>query len=452
MAIVILGEVFINNHQTERATAMSKVKIIKQQELFNQIDSSEYERILQGVCGKVRTMIGMVLQGAKEELRKELQGIGLVVMEAIMELEITGVVGRKGKHTSEREYYRGGGNPGSVVIDGHRERLDVPRAVRRESGVSYTLKSYPLFHEAAGLVKRAYQDLIRGISTRRFSQGIEKFLHGYGFSASSVSRRMIEATSEKLKELTCRSLKDLDLVVLMIDGVRFTKDHIVVVALGIDSKGVKHILGLRQGSTENSRTATGLLENLLERGMNVDNPLLVVIDGAKALRSAVRSLLGEDTPVQRCTVHKMRNVEEELAKKDRPWVRQAMQRAYNADSEAGARCILTDLVEKLQEIAPTAARSLEEGLDETLTVHRLGLPPLLRTSLRSTNIIESANQGTRDRTRNVKLWQDAGQIERWVAAGLLETEKGFRAIKGHRQMSILVAALESLRNKNRQAA
>jgi transposase-like protein len=250
-----------------------------------------------------------------------------------------------------------------------------------------------------------------------------------------------------------RSLKELDLVVLMIDGVRITKDVVVVVALGIDTEGVKHVLGLRQGSTENSRVVTMLLENLMERGLNVERPLLVVIDGAKALRSAVRSILGEDIPVQRCTVHKARNVEEEVPKKDRPWVRQVLQRAYKADDEKTARSILNDLIEKLETIAPQAARSLEEGLDETLTVHRLGLPPLLRTSLRSTNMLESANNGVRDRTRNLKRWQNGrhANAERWVGAGLLETEKGFRAIKGHKQLSILVGALESLRKQSEAA-
>jgi len=431
---------------------MNKVKIVKKDEVYNQIEKGEYERILEGVCEKVKGMVGMVLLGAKEELQKELQGIGLVVMEAIMEMEITDVVGPKGRHAKRRAYYRGGSNPGSVVLDGQRVAVEVPRAVRRETKVSYKLKGYPLFHEAADLVKRAYQDLIRGVSTRRFSQGIEKFLHGYGFSASAVSRHMVEATAGKLKELTGRSLKDLDLIVMMIDGVRMTKDQIVVVALGIDRKGVKHILGLRQGSTENARVVKGLLENLLERGLSVVRPLLVVIDGAKALRSAVRTILGDEIPVQRCTVHKVRNVEEELSKKDRPWVRQAMQRAYNADSEGAARSTLKDLIEQLKTIAPQAAASLEEGLDETLTVYRLGLPPLLRKSLRSTNILESANQGVRDRTRNLKRWRKTGNhVERWVGAGLLETEKGFRAIKGYKQLPILIGALESLRDGQRAA-
>lgn len=457
MAIVILGEDLAINHQTERTIAMNGSKVINRDELYKK----DYERILEGVCEKVRGMVGLVLEGARDELQKELRGIGLEVMRAVMDLELTDVVGPKGKHDNagDRFYYRGGSNPGSVTIENQRVEVDIPRAVSKEQRFSYKLKSYGFFHEKAGLVKRAYRDLIRGISTRRFKDGVEKFLRGYGFSASSISRHMVEATADKLKELTSRSLKDLDLVVLMIDGVRITRDAVVVVALGIDRKGVKHVLGLRQGSTENSRVVTALLEDLVERGLKTERPMLIVIDGAKALRSAVVSILGDRTgvapPIQRCAVHKMRNVEEELTKKDRPWVHQAMLRAYNADDEIKARRILTDLVEKLDAIAPKAARSLEEGLDETLTCHHLGLPPLLRTSLRSTNLLESANGGVRDRARNVKRWHLAkaeGQIERWTAAGLLETEKGFRAIRGYAQLSILVTALEMWGKKNQHIA
>jgi putative transposase len=319
-------------------------------------------------------MVELVLQGAKEKLAEELWGIGLMAMDAIMEMEITEIAGPKGKHNPQREYYRGGWNPGSVVVNDQKVPVWVPRAVQRESKASYRVQSYGFFHEAASMAKRAYQDLIRGVSTRRFAVGIEKFLHGYGFSARSVSRHMVEATAGKLKELMSRSLGDLDLVVLMLDSIHITKDVIVVVALGIDRQGVKHILGVREGSSESARVVKGLLENLLERGMNVERPLLVVIDGAKALRSAVKSVLGEELPVQRCIVHRIRNVEEELPKKHRPWVHKALLRAYHAPAEDTARAMLLDLEEQLRVISSDAAASLKEGLQETLTVHHLGLP------------------------------------------------------------------------------
>jgi transposase-like protein len=452
MAIDILGEDFPKSiTKSERTTAMGRMKVVNQDDVHK-----DFDRILEGVCDKVKGMLALVLKGAREELAKELRGIGLMTMEAIMEMEITTIAGPKGKHKAEREYYRGGNNPGSVIMDDQKVPVSVPRAVHCESKASHQLQSYGLFHRAAGVAKRAYQDLIRGVSTRRFAEGIEKFLRGYGFSASSVSRHMVEATGEKLKDLMSRSIKGKDLVVLMLDGLRMTKDVTVLVALGIDNKGVKHILGVRQGSTENARVVKKLLEDLVERGLDTEQPLLVVIDGAKALRSGVTSVLGADIPVQRCIVHKMRNVEEDLPKKHRPWVHKALLRAYNAPAEDAARAMLEELYRQLCDISAEAAASLKEGLDETLTVHHLGLPPLLKQSLRSTNALESANQGVRNRTRNVKRWEfpkGAQQLpERWVAAGLLETEKGFRAIKGFRQIPILIAALEAERHQKRQAA
>ena len=451
MAIGILGDDFQINHQTERTTAMGRVKVVKQDDVHK-----DFDRILEGVCDKVKGMVEMVLTGAREELAKELRGVGLIAMEAIMEMEITTIAGAKGKHNPEREYYRGGNNPGSVIVDDQKVPVSVPRAVHSESKASHRLQSYGFFHQASDVAKRAYQDLIRGVSTRRFAVGIEKFLRGYGFSASSVSRHMVEATAEKLKELMNRSVEGKDLVVLMLDGLRMTKDITVLVALGIDKKGVKHILGVQQGSTENARVVKKLLENLVERGLDTEQPLLVIIDGAKALRSAVTSVLGADIPVQRCIVHKMRNVEEDLPKKHRPWVHKALLRAYNAPAEDTARAMLEELHQQLRDISSEAAASLKEGFAETLTVHRLGLPPLLKQSLRSTNVLESANQGVRNRTRNVKRWEfpnGAHQLpERWVATGLLETEKGFRAIKGFRQIPILIAALEAERHAQNQAA
>jgi transposase-like protein len=248
-----------------------------------------------------------------------------------------------------------------------------------------------------------------------------------------------------------RSLAELELVVLMMDGVD-VGGHTVVIALGIDTKGVKHILGLRQGATENTAVVKGLLEELVDRGLPVERPMLVVIDGSKALRKAVEDVFGQDTPIQRCTVHKKRNVLEHLPKSERSWVSRRMSRAYDLTDEGQARKELLVLVKDLQAINPSAAKSLEEGLDETLTVQRLGLPEVLRRSLRSTNIAESANNGVRDRSRNVKRWRGGDQVERWTAAGLLETEKSFRRIKGFRHLSVLVTALNNYRKQERTAA
>ena len=425
---------------------MRTSKVVNQSDVFK-----DQERILGSLEGRVRGIVVGILSDVQTNLAAELHGVALEVMQAVMEFEITSIAGPKGRHQKSRQYSRWGHNPGSVVVDGTKVRCKVPRVVEEESRETHPLKTYGVFRQGGDLVKRAYRDLIRGISTRRFREGVEDFVKGHGISASTVSRHMVKATAQKVEELFTRSLAELDLAVLMIDGVD-VGGHTVVIALGIDTQGVKHILGLRQGATENTVVAKGLLEDLVERGLAVDRPLLVVIDGAKALRRAVTDVFGEATPVQRCTVHKKRNVLEHLAKSDRAWVSRRMSQAYDQNTEQKARTTLSALADQLQRINPDAAKSLLEGLEETLTVQRLGLPRELRLSLRSTNIIESANNGVRDRSRNVKRWRDGMQVERWTAASLLETAKSFRRIRGCDHMSVLVTALNNYRKQETEAA
>jgi len=425
---------------------MRGVKVINRNDVLK-----DQERILGPLEARVKGIVGDILNSVQANLGKELHGIALEVMQAVMEFEIAGLAGPKGKRLRDRRFSRWGHNPGSVIVDGTKIRCQVPRVVEEESRKAHSLKSYGVFRQSGELIRKAYRDLIRGISTRRFAEGVEDFVKGHGISASTVSRHMVKATARKVEELFSRSLATLNLAVLMIDGVD-VGGHTVVIALGIDSKGVKHILGLRQGATENTAVAKGLLEELLERGLSSERPLLVVIDGAKALRKAVTEVLGEKTPVQRCTVHKKRNVLEHLSKSDRPWVSRRMSQAYDERTEEKARRMLMALADQLERINPSAAKSLLEGLDETLTVQRLEIPEALRRSLRSTNIIESANNGVRDRSRNVKRWRDGMQRERWAAAALLETEKKFRRVRGCNHMSNLLDALDSNRKQETKAA
>jgi transposase-like protein len=262
---------------------------------------------------------------------------------------------------------------------------------------------------------------------------------------------MVEATAEKVRELMNRKLDKIDCCVLMIDGIRFG-DHTVIIALGIDTKGIKHLLGLWQGATENARVAKSALEDIVERGLQIDRPMLVVIDGSKALRRAVMDVFGQDTPVQRCTVHKKRNVLDELPDQDKQWVRATMTKAYDMERADQAERALTALALKLEQINPSAAKSLREGLSETLTLHRLGVPHLLKKTLQSTNLIESVNAVLRQRTFNVKHWQNGDQVERWAASGLLEAEKQFRRIRGYQSLAILIDALNNVRMKQQHAA
>ena len=425
---------------------MRSSKVVNREDVLK-----DHGRILGGLEERVKGIVVNMLAGVKCKLGEELHGIALEVMQAVMEFEILSVAGAKGKHQAERQYSRWGHNPGSVVIDGTKVRCQIPRVVREENRKTHRLRSYGLFQQTGELVKRAYRDLIRGVSTRRFAEGVEDFVLGHGISASAVSRRMVVATAKKVEELFSRSLAELELAVLMLDGVD-VGGHAVVIALGIDSKGKKHILGLRQGATENTAVAKGLLEELLERGLRTDCPMLVVIDGSKALRRAVTDVFGEKTPVQRCTVHKKRNVLEHLSKSDRPWVSRRMTQAYAEKDEATARKQLLSLADQLERINPSAAKSLLEGLDETLMVQHHGLPEELRQSLRSTNIIESANNGVRDRSHNVKNWSSGAQTERWTAASLLENEKHFHRIKGYKHIKVLLTALENYSTRETEAA
>jgi putative transposase len=421
-------------------------KVVKESDVLK-----DHRRILQGLEDRVKGIVVDVLQGIETNLSGELHGIALDVMKAVMEFEILELAGPKGQHLPGRQFTRGGHNPGSVVIDGVKEPCAVPRTLTVGTKKSHTLQSYSFFHKASEAVRKAYHALINGISTRTFAEGVAGFVEGYGLSAATISRHMVSATAKKVEELFSRSLTGIELAVLMIDGITVA-DHTVVVALGIDRQGVKHILGLRQGATENTEVVKGLLEELIARGLASEQALLVVIDGSKALRRAVRDVFGVHTPVQRCTVHKKRNVLGYLPEQERSWVSRRMSQAYDLTDAVKAEAMLRGLADQLHRNHPDAARSLLEGLEETLTVQHLNLPLELRRSLRNTNIIESANNGVRHRSRNVKRWRGGAHIERWVAAALIETEKKFRRIKGCKHMQLLIAAVDAATKAAAQVA
>jgi transposase-like protein len=424
---------------------MRKHKVAKHAEVIK--GSPDLVRhIRDRVCGLAED----ILQGARISFDQEFSDIALFVIQSILDYEIEQVAGSKHEHSADRIYTRWGNNPGSVIINGRKVFTPIPRVVDKESKKAYRLKGHGVFQKMSDLAKRAYGDLIRGISSRTYHEGVTKFLEGYGVSSSSISRRMVEATAEKVKELMNRKLHTIDCCILMIDGIVFGT-HTVIIAIGIDTKGVKHVLGLWQGATENVRVTKSVLEDIIERGLQIDRPMLVVIDGSKALRRAVMDVLGEDTPVQRCTVHKKRNVLDQLSDQDKKWVRAKMTKAYQMESAEAAERALTAVAIELELINPSSARSLREGLSETLTLHRLGVPQLLRTTVQSTNLIESVNAVVRQRTRNVKNWQNGDQVERWAAAGLLEAEKQFRRIRGYQTLPMLIDALATIRMKKHQA-
>jgi len=382
--------------------------------------------------------VSVVLAELAGELREGLLalavGTGLQVMAAIMEEDVTAACGPKGRHDPERTAIRHGHGPGSVTLGGRRVPATRPRMRASDGTGEVSVPSYELFSGTEVLGRMAMERMLAGLSTRRYRVGLEPVGQrteqaAVSTSRSAVSRRFVAATETALAELLAADLSKLDLVGLMIDGVHFG-EHTCVVALGIGIDGTKHPLSLVEGSTENATLVTDLIVGLRERGLDVTRPILVVLDGSKALRRAVLDVF--DHPVLgRCQLHKIRNVEDKLPQKMRSVVAARMRRAYHADSALAAEAELCALAAELDRTHPGAAASLREGMPETLTVRRLNLPPTLARTFRSTNAIESMISICRTHASNVKRWRDGQMAMRWCAAGMVEAGKQFRRVNGH---------------------
>jgi putative transposase len=372
-------------------------------------------------------------------------GAGLQVMQALMEVDVTTLAGPKGKHDRARTAVRHGRERGSVTLGGRRVPVTRPRVRAADGAGELPIPSYELFSSTEILGKMAMEKMLAGLSARRYPVGLEPVGEQVGetssaTSKSAVSRRFVAMTETALAELLSQDLSGLDLVALMIDGVHFA-ESCCVVALGIGIDGVKHPLALVEGSTENATLVTDLLVGLRERGLDVTRPMLVGLDGSKALRRAVLDVL--DHPViQRCQLHKIRNVKDHLPQRLRSGVGHRMTDAYHAGSALDAEAALLAPAKELDRTHPGAAASLREGLDETLTVLRLGVPPTLARTLRSTNAIESMISVCREHAGNVKRWRDAQMALRWCAAGMVEAGKQFRRVNGNLHLPSLRAALE----------
>jgi transposase-like protein len=283
-----------------------------------------------------------------------------------------------------------------------------------------------------------------GLSTRRYGEAVRQFTEAYGLEKSAVSEHFIEASREKLKGLLEQRIEKKSFCALLIDATPFEGQQMVV-ALGITTSGSKLILGLRQGATENAAVVSELLSDLMHRGLDFTAPRLYVLDGGKALHAAVRRHAGETAAIQRCQVHKRRNVLDHVTEEHKPAIARKLNAAYALDNYHAAREALTGLHRELMHLNPSAARSLMEGLEETLTVHRLGVADQLRMTLANTNVIESAFAIVERVCANVKRWHGGDQRERWVASGLLVAQRQFRRVKGYRHITSLMSALQNLR-------
>jgi putative transposase len=381
--------------------------------------------------------------GVQEGLLALAVGTGLQVMAAMMNADVAAVCGPKGKHDPARAAVRHGTEKGSVTLGGRRVPVDRPRMRAADGTGELAVPAYELFSQTEVLGRMAMERMLAGLSTRRYPVGLEPVGQRVEQSArstskSAVSRRFVAATETALAELLAAPLGELDLVALMVDGVHFG-EHLCVVALGIGIDGVKHPLGLVEGSTENTTVVTELLTGLRDRGLDTTRPIFIGIDGAKALRAAVVKVF--DHPViGRCQLHKLRNVADKLPDHLAATVTKRMRAAYHAESAILAEAQLEALAKELERTHPGAAGSLREGLSETLTVLRLGVPPTLARTLRSTNSIESMISICRNHSANVKNWQNGNMALRWCAAGMLEAGKQFRRVNGHLHLPALRAA------------
>lgn len=384
--------------------------------------------------------VAEIIEGVSQEAEQLAGQAGLLIMKAVMDAEVASLAGPKGRHDPRRTATRWTTQRGYVVLAGKKVPVTKPR-VRTMTGCEVNLRSYRRFQSAPRRQASIYRKLIHGISTRKYEKAIEDFTEGYGISKSAVSRELKEATRGALQTLCERRIEELGpMAVLMIDGKQL-HGECVVTALGVDFKGQKHILGLAQGATENSVVVQQLLDDLVERGLDATQAMLIVLDGSKALRKAVRKTFGDRSPVQRCQLHKRRNVTDLLPPEYQRSAEQRMKAAYGMKDYEQAKAQLEKTAEWLEGINPTAAASLREGLEETLTLHRLGIPDLLRKSLQSTNLIESALSVASDVADKVKRWRAGDMRLRWIAAGLLAAEQRFRRVRGHKLMSKLLAAL-----------
>lgn len=382
--------------------------------------------------------IAEILAGMHDSVEAVAAEAGLLVMKALIDDEVEQLAGTRYQH-GERPALRWGQEEGYVVFAGRKVPMQRPR-VRERQGREIPLERYRLFQNDGRMQQAVKPRVVAGVSMRDYSQVIDDVCDGYGVEKSSVSRHWKAASQEQLQQLLERLLKDIDVAAVLIDGIDF-HEKLLVVALGIDTAGRKHVLGMWPGATENTTVCKELLADLVRRGLATERPYLFVLDGAKALAKAVKATFGERTLIQRCQIHKERNVLEHLPAEYQGPVRQRLRAAWGMKGLAEARKALQAVVEYLRDLNPAAAASLEEGFEETLTVHRLGVPARLRRTLRSTNPIESCFSTTRKKCRNVKHWKSVEMVQRWAGTMLLESERRFRRIQGHQELPVLLSAL-----------
>jgi transposase-like protein len=385
-----------------------------------------------------------LLVETKTELLDLAVHTGLQVLQQLLEEDRVALCGPRYQHDPDRRASRAGTVPSEVVLGGRKVVIRRPRVRTAEGEVP--LPTFQAMAHTDPLDRRMVEQMLLGVATRQYARSVEPLaasLQSRGTSKSTVSRRFVARTRQQLEAWQHRPLQDLDLLVLYLDGLRFGRDCLVV-ALGLDSTGHKHVLGLWDGSTENTAVCQGLVANLVERGLVTTRSILVVLDGSKALRRAVDDAWGQAAWVQRCQAHKVRNILSYLPPSRQAAVRTALQRAYHSADGLTARRQLDSLARQLETAAPSAAASLREGLEESLTVLALPVGVTLRRTLATTNTVENLIGSIRRVHRNVKRWRGRLMALRWAVAGIEEAAKGFRRCRGRNDMRALANVLRAL--------
>jgi transposase-like protein len=376
--------------------------------------------------------------GAIEQAASE---AGLRMMKALIDEEVEQLTGDRYRHQSQRQAMRWGKEEGHVIFAGRKVAMEKPRVRSRDNREEVSLRRWDAFAHPRRMEQAVQNKILRRVSCRDYGGAIEDMCDGYGIDKSSVSRKWQAASVKQLAQLMERRLNDLDIGVILLDGKEFG-DTTIITALGVDAAGTKHILGIWPGATENSDVCGSLLDDMLHRGLSVGTQYLFVIDGAKALKKAIKDRFGAAALIQRCRIHKERNIRSYLPKKHHRLLAMKLKTAFGVTDHAEALRELTKVHEWLLSISDAAAASLKEGFEELLTVNKLKLPALLKKLFGTTNMIESCYSVAGDLCHNVKRWRGESMARRWAGAVLLETEKRFYRIKGHREMPLLAAILK----------
>jgi len=409
-------------------------------QIVDRKDSQDFARYL-AKNGQLLLPLVELLETSRMAVDELIDVLGRASIEAVLQLSAAGMAGEKHQGRKGGDIIWHGTQEGKVSLSDRKLRVKKPRLRRkgRGAGREVEIPAYEAMNNGMG--SRFLEILMHNVSTRNYRRVIPEMAESVGISKSSVSRQFIEESAQELERLAARRFDELELLIIYLDGLIFGEHH-VLCAVGVDAQGNKHVLGMVEGASENASSATALLEDLVERGVDPKRRYLFVIDGSKALRAAINRTFGAGSPVQRCRHHKIRNVCNQLPDDLADQVKSVMKAAYNLPWQEGM-AKLRKQTDWLATHYPGAAASLREGMEETFTINRLELSPTLRRCLGTTNIIESPHAGVRLRTNRVNRWRDGKMVLRWVAAAFLATEKNFRRILGYRDLWMLKAKLEN---------